>query len=354
MTKTIIVEEECALLNKTGIGQYTIIVEKALNELNLNYKNFSKNFLKIFSFNSYIKNFAYIFWYNFIFIFKLLMIKGEVLLISTNFFLPFIKLKKCKYITVIHDIRLFLYPNQATKIGRALFLSRFYNAIKKADIIITVSETVKKELLQYFNINSDKIKVVYNSISSNFINFKVNKSLINKYNLSEKKYILSVATLNQNKNIPALIKAFESISNKYPELKLVLVGGMGNEYREKLTKHPNIIFTGYIPDEDLPSLYKNALLYVFPSLYEGFGIPLIEAQYSKCPVLCSDIPVFREVARDGAEFCNTDSKSIAKKLEFLINNKQRREELISLGQQNVKRFSIENITNQLLNVINEQ
>ena len=351
MTKTIIVEEECALLNKTGIGQYTIIVKKALNELNLNYKNFSKNFLKTFSFNSYIKNFAYIFWYNFFFIFKLLMIKGEIILISTNFFLPFVKLKKCKYITVIHDIRLFLYPNQATKIGRALFFKRFYNAIKKADIIITVSDTVKKELLKYFNINSDKIKVVYNSISSNFINFKVDKSFINKYNLSEKKYILSVATLNQNKNIPKLIKAFESISNKYPELKLVLVGGMGNEDREKLTKHPNIIFTGYIPDEDIPPLYKNALLYVFPSLYEGFGIPIIEAQYSECPILCSDIPVFREVAGDGAEFCKPDEASIAQKLEYLISNEVRRKELIQLGKINVKRFSIQTITKQLLDVL---
>lgn len=351
MPKTIIIEEECALLNKTGIGQYTIIMEKALNTLKISYKNFPKNFLKILSFNSYLKNFAYIFWYNFIFIFKLLRIKEESLLISTNFFLPFIKLKKCKYITVIHDIRLFLFPNQATKIGRALFLSRFYNAIKKSDIIITVSETVKKELLQHFNINSDKIKVVYNSISPSFIDFQADKSLIKKYNLSERKYILSVATLNQNKNIPELIKAFESITDKYPDIKLVLVGGMGNEKRELLTKHPNVIFTGYIPDENLPSLYKNALLYVFPSLYEGFGIPLIEAQYSNCPVLCSDIPVFREVAGNGAEFCIPDSNGIAAKLEYLINNKQRRLELISLGKENVKRFSIENIAQQLKEVI---
>ena len=351
MPKTIIIEEECALLNKTGIGQYTIIMEKALNTLKISYKNFPKNFLKILSFNSYLKNFAYIFWYNFIFIFKLLRIKEESLLISTNFFLPFIKLKKCKYITVIHDIRLFLFPNQATKIGRALFLSRFYNAIKKSDIIITVSETVKKELLQHFNINSDKIKVVYNSISPSFIDFQADKSLIKKYNLSERKYILSVATLNQNKNIPELIKAFESITDKYPDIKLVLVGGMGNEKRELLTKHPNVIFTGYIPDENLPSLYKNALLYVFPSLYEGFGIPLIEAQYSNCPVLCSDIPVFQEVAGNGAEFCTPDSNGIAAKLEYLINNGQRRQELISLGQENVKRFSIEKIAQQLKEVL---
>lgn len=351
MPKTIIIEEECALLNKTGIGQYTIIMEKALNTLKISYKNFPKNFLKILSFNSYLKNFAYIFWYNFIFIFKLLRIKEESLLISTNFFLPFIKLKKCKYITVIHDIRLFLFPNQATKIGRALFLSRFYNAIKKSDIIITVSETVKKELLQHFNINSDKIKVVYNSISPSFIDFQADKSLIKKYNLSERKYILSVATLNQNKNIPELIKAFESITDKYPDIKLVLVGGMGNEKRELLTKHPNVIFTGYIPDENLPSLYKNALLYVFPSLYEGFGIPLIEAQYSNCPVLCSDIPVFQEVAGNGAEFCIPDSNGIAAKLEYLINNGQRRQELISLGKENVKRFSIEKIARQLSDVL---
>ena len=83
---------------------------------------------------------------------------------------------------------------------------------------------------------------------------------------------------------------------------------MGNENREKLTKHPKIIITGYIPDEEIPTLYKNALLYIFPSLYEGFGTPIIEAQYSGCPLLCSDIPVFKEIAGNGAEFCNTDAK----------------------------------------------
>ena len=226
------------------------------------------------------------------------------------------------------------------------------NSVKKADKIITVSNTIKQELIEKFNINPDRVKVVYNSVPEHFFNAEINSNVLDKYKIQQNKYILSVATLNKRKNIPELIKAFEYISDKYPDLKLVLVGGMGNENREKLTKHPNIIFTGYIPDEDVPTLYKNALLYMYPSLYEGFGIPLIEAQYCGCPVLCSDIPVFREIGANSVEYCKPNSKDIATGLEKLINNPDRLRELSGLGKNNIKRFDKEIITKQILEMIN--
>ena len=339
--------EDSFLFNPiTGLGAYTLIILKILNlQKNIHFQTIE---LKL----SHRIKLKYIFqtiWLNTVVLFITYLNKPEIFIFPA-FIMPFFTRKKTKYITVIHDL-CHLRKNEMTKYSKFIFDLSTKITIKKADIIVTVSNTIRQELINTFKIAPDRIKVVYNSISDSFINIENNSKILEKYNIENNKYILSVATLNKRKNIPELIKAFESISNKYPELKLVLVGGMGNEDREKLTKHPNIIFTGYIPDKDIPSLYQNALLYVFPSLYEGFGIPLIEAQYSECPVLCSDIPVFREVAGNGAEFCGTDAKSISAKMEYLINNPARRNELAQLGKINVKRFSIETIAQQLLNVL---
>ena len=329
----------------TGIGAYALTLLSILKLNNIKYKTLELKLPK----GTRYKYIFHTIWLNTIILLKTFLNKPNIIIFPA-FIMPCFTRKKTKYITVIHDLA-HLRNNEMSKYSRFIFDLSTNIAIKKADTIVTVSETVKNELIQTFNIDKNRIKVVYNSIGEHFLNSKNNPEILEKYNISQQKYILSVATLNRRKNIPELIKAFESITDKYPDIKLVLVGGMGNEKRELLTKHPNVIFTGYIPDEDIPSLYKNALLYVFPSLYEGFGSPLIEALYSNCPVLCSDIPVFREVAGNGAEFCTPDSNGIAAKLEYLINNQQRRLELTSLGQENVKRFSIENIAKQLLNII---
>ena len=329
----------------TGIGAYALTLLNILKLNNIKYKTLELKLPK----GTRYKYIFHTIWLNTIILLKTFLNKPNIIIFPA-FIMPYFTRKKTKYITVIHDLA-HLRENEMTKYSRFIFDLSTNIAIKKADTIVTVSETIKNELIQTFNIDKNRIKVVYNSIGEHFLNSKNNPEILEKYNISQQKYILSVATLNRRKNIPELIKAFESISDKYLDIKLVLVGGMGNEKRELLTKHPNVIFTGYIPDEDIPSLYKNALLYVFPSIYEGFGIPLIEAQYSNCPVLCSDIPVFQEVAGNGAEFCTPDSNGIAAKLEYLINNEQRRLELISLGQENVKRFSIEKIAQQLKEVL---
>ena len=347
---SLIVEDGFSTFHKTGIGQYTDSINNIIKFYNYTVIQINKSFLYKIK-KRFIRRFFYNIWLNSVFLLNLFILNKDSIVIFTNYAVPIFKLKKVRYIPVIHDLYAFNCIKPENKLINLYEKNNVKNAIQNANRIITVSKTIKKELIKYFNINENKIFVVYNTIGTHFLNRTFNFQIYKKYNIQKQKYILSVATLNRRKNIPELIKAFESITDKYPDIKLVLVGGMGNEKRELLTKHPNVIFTGYIHDEDLPSLYKNALLYVFPSLYEGFGIPLIEAQYSNCPVLCSDIPVFQEVAGNGAEFCTPDSNGIAAKLEYLINNEQRRLELISLGQENVKRFSIENIAQQLKEVI---
>ena len=333
------------LKRKVGIGAYILTLIEALKEQKQEYKCVE---LTIPAWIKY-KWFFQMIWLNTV-IFLLTLIKKPKLFISPSFIMPYFKVKGTKYVTVIHDL-CSARVGEMKKYHQYIYETSINIAIKKADIIVTVSETIKNELIEKYNINPNRIIVVYNSIGKHLIHVEVKQDILNKYGLQKDKYILSVATLNKRKNIPELIKAFESISDKYPELKLVLVGGLGNENREKLSKHPKIIFTGYISDEEIPTLYKNALLYVYPSLYEGFGIPLIEAQYCSCPVLCSDIPVFREIGLNSAEYCKPSAKDIADKIEYLIDNTQKCAELVREGNENVKRFSIKKISEQLDNIV---
>lgn len=335
------------LKNKTGIGAYILTLIKALDVAGLNYKNLE---LKLPAKTKFKFVFLQL-WLNTYLLFCAHKKQIDTI-IFPNFSMPYFLRKQTKYIPVIHDLCAYRL-NEMRPYSVKIFQMATLNSIKKATTIITVSETVKKEIIEKFNVEPNRVKVVYNSVGEHFINSVIKDDILEKYNIQKNKYLLSVATLNKRKNISELIKAFVSISAKYPDLKLVLVGGMGNEQREKLAKHENIIFTGYIPDEELPTLYKNAMFYVFPSVYEGFGIPLIEAQYSNCPVLCSDIPVFNEVAQNSAEFSATNAAGIAEKIEYLINNPARREEMIELGKENVKRFAIEKIAEQLKEVLGE-
>lgn len=329
------------LKNKTGIGAYILTLLEILKTLKLSYTTIALNIPQNFKY----KYIWQTIWLN-TFVYIDTLIKKPEVFISPSFIMPYFTRKNTKYITVIHDL-CSIRANEMSKYSKFIFNLSIKIALKKADIIITVSETVKKELIEKFGLPSDRIKVVYNSIGKHFINAHFNSKILDKYNIQKNKYILSVATLNKRKNIPELIKAFENISDKYPELKLVLVGGFGNENKEKLSKHNNVIFTGYIPDRYLPTLYKNALIYVFPSLYEGFGTPIIEAQYSSCPILCSDIPVFREVAGNGAQYFTPKAQFIAEKIEYFIKKKFIRKSLTEQGIINVKRFSVEEIAKQL-------
>ena len=347
----IIIEDAIQTTQKGGIGQFTITIENALNQENIKFLNFKKPFLLKLK-NKYIRRFFYNLWLNTYFLIKLLLIKGEKQVIFTNFSVPIFKIPNTEYISAIHDIRCIDDFKSYSKFINWYEKNNLLNAIKNANKIITVSNTMKNDIISHFPQTSNKIYVVYNSLGKHFeANTDVNIEKI--YNITPKKYILSVATLAKRKRIPLLIEAFEKISAKYPDLKLVLVGKMDNDKQLSLTKNPNIIFTGYIEDKMIPYLYKNALLYVFPSEYEGFGIPIIEAQYSNIPILCSNIEVFKEIAGNGAEYCELNSNEMAEKIEYLINSPDKINELINEGTQNVKRFSINKIVEQLKVVVGE-
>jgi glycosyltransferase involved in cell wall biosynthesis len=256
-----------------------------------------------------------------------------------------------KYYPVLHDLWAYKSPETVTA-AQSIYARVVCYSIKYTyEKIITVSETAKRELVEFYKCPEDDISVVYNYFSFGekpIINSseKEQSELLEKYKIKYKNYILSVSTLNKRKNIPMLINAYNKINTG---TKLVLVGNANSEnFKNVDISNPNIIFTGYISDDELKVLYKNALLYVFPSVYEGFGIPLIDAQSFGVPVLCSDIPVFREIANNSALFSDLTVENLAFQLDILLNDEAQRNLLIKNGYQNIQRFNKEVIKEQIL------
>lgn len=240
----------------------------------------------------------------------------------------------------------------------------------RMDHIIAVSEYGKKEIAQYCHIKSEKIHVVYNGIDEKFIAKTVNEELVTKiqekYNIP-KDYLLSVGRLDPHKNILKLIEAYKIFRENGGVEKLVLVGGKHmKDYSDQvdmLIKNLNlqneVVITSFILDEDMPYMYSLAKALVYPSLHEGFGLPLIEAFACNTPVTCSNVTSLPEVAGRGALlFDPNDVQEIAESMLKITTDQNSRRELIMEGQKRLKNFtwdkSAENLFSLYKKIIFEQ
>lgn len=340
--KKIFIEDGLCLYNKTGIGQYTQNLADILKELDYKVIMPRKIFIERIK-NASVKRVLYVLWLNIVFP-VLLIFSGCEKVIFTNYLTPLFKIPTKKYYPVIHDLWAVKSPDTMSEIKRN-YQTWILKVIKKTYYkIITVSNTVKHEISDYYNCPEKDIEVIYNYFSfGEKPEIKLSKEeqnkILTKYNIETKKYILSVGSLNKRKNIQLLIDAYNKIDTN---VKLVIVG---KKETEKLNNtNQNIIFTGYINDEELKVLYKNTLIFVFPSIYEGFGIPLIDAQSFGVPVLCSDISVFREIGGDSVIYTNTkDLKNFSNELEEYTNKPIDINFYIEKGKINCSRYSKTNI-----------
>ena len=183
-------------------------------------------------------------------------------------------------------------------------------AIRRAKHIFTVSEFSKNRINELMNIERDKITVTYNGIAKTIAESNVDFSSVKeKYNLPDK-YIMFLSTLQPRKNLKLLLEAYSEVAEQV-NYDLVLIGRVGWNIEELLDKYKargRIIFTGFVEDEDVSLIYKNAMCFVFPTLYEGFGIPPVEALAMGTPVLSSDSSCMKEVLRKQAVFFENDNK----------------------------------------------
>ncbi len=275
-------------------------------------------------------------------------------------------------VVTIHDLSFLFYPDDFLKIDLIKLRHWTNYSVNKAKKIIAVSKTTKKDIIKCYQIPDEKIEVIYNGYEKNIKNqmlarnvsheYKAGelnfKNLYKKLKIEKIKYLLYVGTLQPRKNLLTLINAFQLFKKSNKEFKLVIVGKKGWLYKDIFQKvkdlglKEEIIFTGYLDDQQLIFLYQNAFCFVMPSFYEGFGIPILEAMSFGSPVISSFSSSLPEVGGDACLYFDPKNvNDLVKKINLLKENENLRKELIKKGKDRVKLFSWEKCANQTLEVI---
>lgn len=282
---------------------------------------------------------------------------------SPSHYLPAFIPKKVKKIMLIHDLAFIYYPDMFEK--KDLFkLTRWTKkSAKKADHIISVSESTKKDIIKNYHISPLKISVCYEGYDKNLFRKITDetaiKKVLKKYSI-EQNYLLYVGTLQPRKNLVILFEALKDLA----DIKLVIVGksqGEGQQgwmYKkilqtpQKLGISDKVIFTGFVPSEDLPYLLNSAKAFVLPSLYEGFGIPVIEAFACGTPVVTSSVSSLPEIVDDsGLLFDPKSQESVKQTLEKLLSNQTLQKKLSQKSLNRARIFSWETMAQQVKDIL---
>jgi len=282
---------------------------------------------------------------------------------------PYYKNANTKSIITVHDIMPLLFPSMLP-LKTQIYWKLIRLNIKKADKIIAVSNTTKEDIIDKLNIENSKISVIYHGVSEQFRPIpdieKEKKKYHLKYGLTfsdNSIVIMAVSSIKPTKNYVNLIEAFRRV---YEELDvpihLLIVGKVAdkklilnlNKIISNNNLSSNVHFLGYVPDEELTVLYNLVDFFVFPSFYEGFGLPILEAQACGCPVITSNISSMPEVAGDGAILVDPYSvEEIANAIHNLVFDLNLRKNLIQKGFENCALFSWKRCAEETLNVYKE-
>ena len=356
----------------TGTGFYIANLINGLakiDDLNNYYifgdKEFLDKYLKISKKNIKIVNMKFrsrvvrVLWEYFIFPFNLKKLRIDVVH-SPNYITPLFKLG-FKIILTVHDLTFLLFPEKHATTKRLLFSKMIPIFIKLSDKIIAVSENTKKDMLKFFNISKNKISVTYEGYPDYYncsINENEAKKILKKYGI-EKNFILYIGMIEPRKNIISILRAFKVLDEEI-ELDLVIVGRKGWYYNEieqfminseKMKIKNNIIFTGYIPEEELKYFYKSAYVFVYPSLYEGFGLPPLQAMACGTPVITSNISSLPEVVGDAAIKINPENlDELVDSIRLIYNDEDYRDVLSQKGLERSKLFDLEIIAKKTLDI----
>lgn len=258
--------------------------------------------------------------------------------------------KHLKRFRMLHDTIPVL---EAGKIptNRRLWSYRIYNTINSNDFYVTNSECTKKDVLKYFNIREENIKTTLLGVDDYF---KPTKEP------NKEKYIFSLCTLGKRKNLIFAIKNFFKFieKNKINDLKLVLAGGVWEKFKKELVNtigdfdQSKIEVLGYVKDEELPRLYSNALMFIYPSLYEGFGLPVLEAMKCGCPVITSNVSSLPEVIGQAGIQINPEcDEELIKAYEKMYYDNFFRELCVERGLIRANNFCWEKCANQVIDFI---
>ncbi len=368
MKPKILIDSISLMSSLTGIGRYTYEIAKKIEikkdfECNYFYGYYSKELLHLSagkevkslkSFivkNSFIKKFVRTMLLNL----SRLSLNKYDLYWQPNF-MPNNGIKAKKIVTSVHDFSFILHKDFHPKERIEYFEKYCFKNIGKSDAIITGSEFSKREILERLDFKDEDVHIIYHGIDHEL--FKVYDDLNIGFDLP-KKFIFSVGSIEPRKNLIGLLKAYNLLSNEIKdEYKLVLAGfkGWGNdEIMNIINKNKeNIIYLGFISDIELAKVYNLSSCFVFPSFYEGFGLPVLEAMACGTPVVCSDASSIPEVGGDAVVYCNPyEIEDIKNKIEFVLNDNPLQEDMIKKGLERAKLFSWEKSADEHMRIFRE-
>lgn len=273
--------------------------------------------------------------------------------------LPFgIERTRTKTVVTIHDLIFLTHPHLYPWLDRKLYEKKYYRSAAVADKIIAISQQTKLDLMEWWKVPEEKIAVVYQGCSPQFLQVCPEEKLQEvrqKYHLPSQ-YLLHVGTVERRKNQEVIIRAMKSGRLDIP----LVLAGRHTDYVKDLWAidadfvRQNVIFLDHFADEDLPAIYQNASLFIYPSLYEGFGIPILEALSSRLPVITSEGRCLREAGGEGALYISaTDSEQLAVSIFNVLQDSNLRQELVARGTRQIQQFTPSAIAQNLMEVYGE-
>lgn len=260
---------------------------------------------------------------------------------------------KGRQLVTIHDASIAALPRNYTWRFRAWYGLALPILCRRSRLVLTDSEFSKFELMRFFEVGAEKVRVAPLGLE-HIVAGAADNAVLSRHGLRPGEYVLGVASVSPHKNLSNVVRAMELVADPRPVL--VLVGGTNRKIfaNERLSSGPLINHLGYVTDAELRALYENAACFVYPSLYEGFGLPPGEAMACGCPTVVSGIPALKEICGDAALYCDpSDPKDIAQKISQAIRDKNLRDSLAAAGRARAGQFTWRRCAAQLLSAVDE-
>lgn len=285
-------------------------------------------------------------------------------ILQTQYITPFFVSKKIKIITIVHDVSFEVFPKLIGKADLFFLKILIPMSLRRADKVIGVSEFTVSEIKKYYHIADEKLEWIHNAVADNFtvdIPLTQLETVRKKYNLPQK-FILYIGTLQPRKNLPALIEAYIKIpTEKRAGIKLVLAGGKGKNYDTQIDEfiknyslQAEVLLPGFIDEKDKPALFKLAYVFCSPSLYEGFGITILEAMTLGIPTLASNIAPHLEIIDDAVlSFDVNNFADFSEKLTEIVFDEYLRDGLVRKELQQAAKFSWRKTAQKTLEIYNK-
>jgi glycosyltransferase involved in cell wall biosynthesis len=272
---------------------------------------------------------------------------------SPHYNIPLLPIRAKKRVVTIHDVYHLAFRHTLSKAQQFYSTTLINRATANSNRTITVSNFSKSEIIKYTGVKPSSIDVFYNGVDTELFRPITNDELLlqtkQKYQLPDR-YILCVGNVKPHKNLKRIIEAIKILGTSISDYKLVVVGKkegfrtndphLANMINEDIFLKDHVLFTGYVPNEDLVNLYNLASLFVFPSLYEGFGLPPLEAMACGCPALVSNVASIPEICGDSVKYFNpNDASDLAQQIGLSLSEKKFSSDLVKKGINHAASFS---------------